>query len=76
MPFADVFFVGVLAKALYRKAVAHGMLKEDDEAEKALSEASELVPDDKAISGELAKVRQRRKEKRDQEKKAFKKMFA
>jgi peptidyl-prolyl isomerase D len=51
-------------------------LKEDGDAERDLVEASQLVPDDQAIAGELVKVRQRRKEKRDKEKKAFKKMFA
>lgn len=63
-------------KALYRRALAHIILKDDDEAEKDLIEASALVPADQAISGELSKLRLRRKEKRDKEKKAFKKMFA
>ncbi|KAG5643511.1 Peptidyl-prolyl cis-trans isomerase cyp40 [Asterophora parasitica] len=64
------------AKALYRRALARVILKDEEEAEKDLLEASKLVPEDAAISGELAKVRQRKKEKRDKEKKAFKKMFA
>jgi len=64
------------AKALYRRAVAHGILKEDEEAERDLVEASQLVPDDQAIVNELAKVRQRKKEKRDKEKKLFQKMFS
>ena len=64
------------AKALYRRALAHAILKEDDEAEADLVAASQLVPDDQAITGELSKVRQRKKEKREKEKKAFKKMFA
>jgi peptidyl-prolyl isomerase D len=64
------------AKALYRRAIAHSMLKEDDEAERDLVEASQLLPEDQAIVGELAKVRQRRKEKREKDKKSFKKMFA
>ncbi|KAK1220133.1 peptidyl-prolyl cis-trans isomerase cpr6 [Marasmius sp. AFHP31] len=64
------------AKALYRRALAHVLRKDDDEAEKDLTEASKLVPDDQAIAGELAKVKQRKKEKRDKEKKAFAKMFA
>ncbi|KAF5390723.1 hypothetical protein D9757_002586 [Collybiopsis confluens] len=63
------------AKALYRRALARVMLKEDDEAEKDLLEASKLVPEDQAIAGELARVRNRKKEKRDKEKKAYKKMF-
>ncbi|KAJ8082121.1 peptidyl-prolyl cis-trans isomerase cpr6 [Marasmius tenuissimus] len=64
------------AKALYRRALACVLRKDDDEAEKDLTEASKLVPDDQAIAGELAKVKQRKKEKRDKEKKAFAKMFA
>ncbi|ESK94789.1 peptidyl-prolyl cis-trans isomerase [Moniliophthora roreri MCA 2997] len=63
------------AKALYRRALAYTILKEDDTVEKDLIEATKLVPDDQAISGELAKVRQRKKEKRDKEKAAYKKMF-
>lgn len=64
------------AKALYRRALAQIILKEEEEAEKDLVEALALVPSDQAISAELSKVRQRKKEKRDKEKKAFKKMFA
>ncbi|EIM87190.1 uncharacterized protein STEHIDRAFT_78051 [Stereum hirsutum FP-91666 SS1] len=64
------------AKALYRKGLAHIAIKEDDEAEFVLVEASTLAKDDKAIAAELARVQRRKKEKRDKEKKAFKKMFA
>lgn len=64
------------AKALYRRALAHGVLKEDEEAEKDLVQAHDLVAQDAAIIAELDKIRTRRKEKRDKEKKAFKKMFA
>jgi len=64
------------AKALYRRALAHVVLKDENAAESDLIAASQLVPEDQAITGELAKVRQRRKEKKDKEKKAFKKMFA
>lgn len=56
--------------------MANIILQEEDDAEKDFLEASRLVPDDKAIAGELAKLRLRKKEKRDKEKKAFKKMFA
>lgn len=66
----------VTAKALYRRALARRILKEEDGAEKDLVEASHLVPDDKAIAGELAKVKQHRKEQREKEKKAFKKLFS
>lgn len=63
-------------KALYRRALAYVALKREDEAEADLTTALQVVPGDKAISDELAKVKQRKKEKRDKEKKAFKKMFA
>jgi len=65
-----------LAKALYRRALSHVILKEEDAAESDLIAANELVPEDQAITNELAKVKQRRKEKKEKEKKAFKKMFA
>ncbi|KAI0061130.1 hypothetical protein BV25DRAFT_1826989 [Artomyces pyxidatus] len=63
------------AKALYRQALAQIALKEEEEAEKDLVQALALAKDDKAISGELERLRLRKKEKRDKEKKAFKKMF-
>ncbi|KAL7284773.1 peptidyl-prolyl cis-trans isomerase Cpr7 [Trametes coccinea BRFM310] len=64
------------AKALYREALAHVILKEDEEAEEALLKAHNLVKDDKAILAELEKVRGRLREKREKEKKQFKKLFA
>ena len=64
------------AKAYYREALAHVVLKEDEEAEEALVKAHQLVKDDKAIIGELEKVRGRLREKREKEKKQFKKLFA
>lgn len=63
-------------KAHYRRALAHSALKEEDQAEADLVQASQLVSGDAAILGELEKVRRRRKEVRDKEKKAFKKFFA
>jgi peptidyl-prolyl isomerase D len=56
--------------------MAHVQLKDEEKAEQDLREASHLVPDDAAIQGELSKIAQQRKEKRDKEKKQFKKMFA
>ncbi|KAI0634595.1 peptidyl-prolyl cis-trans isomerase Cpr7 [Trametes polyzona] len=64
------------AKALYREALAHVALKEDEEAEEALVKAHALVKDDKAIIGELEKVRGRLRGKREKEKAQFKKLFA
>ncbi|KAI0649772.1 cyclophilin-like domain-containing protein [Trametes meyenii] len=64
------------AKALYREALAHVALNEDEEAEEALLKANALVKEDKAIVGELEKVRGRLRGKREKEKKQFKKLFA
>ncbi|KAJ7243595.1 peptidyl-prolyl cis-trans isomerase [Mycena haematopus] len=65
------------AKALYRRALARSILKEDEEViEKDLQDALAIVPDDAAIAGELARIRKRNKERREKEKKQFKKMFA
>ncbi|KAI0340271.1 peptidyl-prolyl cis-trans isomerase [Trametopsis cervina] len=64
------------AKALYRRALAYSATKDEDAAEKDLVRAHELVKEDAAITTELEKLRQRKKEKRDKEKKAFKKLFA
>ena len=64
------------AKAYYREALAHVILKEDEEAEEALVKAHNLVKDDKAILHELEQVRGRLRAKREKEKKAFKKLFA
>lgn len=61
---------------MYRRALAYVMLKQEAEAEADLIEAIQVMPGDNAIVDELAKVKLRRKEKRDKEKKAFKKMFA
>jgi len=56
--------------------LAYVQRKDEENAERDLLEAGHLVPDDAAIQSELAKIRQQRKEKRDKEKKQFKKMFA
>ncbi|KAJ3563775.1 hypothetical protein NP233_g8728 [Leucocoprinus birnbaumii] len=64
------------AKALYRRAMAHGIMKSEDDQQKDLIEASKLVPEDKLISGELAKITQRKAEMREKEKKAYKKFFS
>jgi peptidyl-prolyl isomerase D len=65
-----------VGKALYRRAIAHGGLKEDDEAQSDLTQASQLVKGDTAILGELEKVKQRKRAAREKEKKAFKGLFA
>lgn len=64
------------AKALYRRALAHGIMKSEEDQEKDLVEANKLVPEDVLISGELQKVRQRKAELREKEKKVYKKLFS
>jgi peptidyl-prolyl isomerase D len=64
------------AKALYRRSLGHTSLNDESSAERDLTEASKLVPEDKAIATELARVKAAKKEKRDKEKKAYAKMFA
>lgn len=51
-------------------------MKDEDAAENDLIMAQQLVPTDGTIENELAKVRQGKKEQREREKKAYKKMFA
>ncbi|CAK5284255.1 unnamed protein product [Mycena citricolor] len=63
------------AKALYRRALARVIFKDEEQAEEDLVAALSHVPDDAAISNELANIRKHKKEKRDKEKKAYKKMF-
>lgn len=65
----------VLAKGLYRRALAHIALKKEAEAESDLVEATKLV-NDQAISSELEKVRATIKANKEREKAKFKKMFA
>ncbi|XP_006455162.1 hypothetical protein AGABI2DRAFT_194815 [Agaricus bisporus var. bisporus H97] len=64
------------AKALYRRGMAHGILKNEDQQLEDLISASKLVPEDALISGELAKISQRKKEHREREKKAYAKLFS
>ena len=55
--------------------MARAIKKDDDDAERDLTEATNLVPSDQTIKAELAKVQQRRKATREKQKQAFKKMF-
>lgn len=66
----------LLAKALYRRALGHSGMKDDDAAQADLIQASQLVKGDAAILAELEKVKQRKKTQREKEKKAFKGLFA
>lgn len=65
-----------LAKALYRRAMAHGIMKNEDKQQEDLIAASKLVPEDTLISGEIAKITQRKREHREREKKAYAKLFS
>jgi len=51
-------------------------MKSGDDQEEDLAEANKLVPEDALIKEELGKVRKRKAELRQKEKKAFKKMFS
>ncbi|KAF8336448.1 peptidyl-prolyl cis-trans isomerase [Cantharellus anzutake] len=63
-------------KALYRRALAQSAIDEDEQAEKDLNEASKLVPSDEAIRKELEKIKARKQEKREKQKKAFRGLFS
>jgi peptidyl-prolyl isomerase D len=65
------------AKAYYRRGQAYTLTKQDDEAEKDLSQADSLFGGkDSNLRGDLEKIRLRKKEKREKEKKAFRGLFA
>ena len=65
------------AKALYRRGLAYAASKQDEEAEVDLIEADKLLGGtDATLKAELEKVRTRKKEKREKEKKAFRGLFA
>lgn len=56
--------------------MAHGIMKNEDSQEADLVAAGKLVPEDTLIAGELVKITQRKKELREREKKAYKKLFS
>ena len=65
------------AKALYRRGQAFATGKQEEDAEKDLAAADTLLGGkDAALRAELEKVRARRKEKREKEKKAYRGLFA
>ncbi|GAA5900615.1 hypothetical protein JCM6882_000922 [Rhodosporidiobolus microsporus] len=67
---------GEKAKALYRRALARGALKEEKEAIADLEEALKFQPEDAAIKKELAATKQRVEERKKKARAAFGKMFA
>lgn len=65
------------AKALYRRGLAYVIIKQDEEAEADLVQADKLLGGkDAALKAELDRVRIRRKEKREKEKKSYRGLFA
>ncbi|TVY35807.1 41 kDa peptidyl-prolyl cis-trans isomerase [Lachnellula occidentalis] len=64
------------AKALFRRATANIGLKDDDSAQADLEVAAALVPQDKAIQQELAKVKKAAADRAKKEKAAYSKFFS
>lgn len=65
-----------LGKAYYRRALAHGAKKSDDEALHDLEEALKLVPNDAGVKKEHAAVKKRQLDFKKKEKAAYSKFFA
>lgn len=63
-------------KALYRRAQAHVAMKDFDEATKDLNSALKIAPEDKAIKGELARVKKLITEKKQRDQKMYSKLFS
>jgi peptidyl-prolyl isomerase D len=64
------------AKALYRRAIAHIGLKDDDAALADLEEANKLVPNDPAVVKELNDVKKKSADRAKKEKAAYSKFFS
>ncbi|GAM85805.1 hypothetical protein ANO11243_038130 [Dothideomycetidae sp. 11243] len=64
------------AKALYRRALARGGLRNEDDAIKDLEEAQKLAPKDAAIANELAATKKKQAERAKKEKAAYSKFFS
>ncbi|KAM9331347.1 peptidyl-prolyl cis-trans isomerase D [Gastrophryne carolinensis] len=63
-------------KALYRRAQGWQGLKDYEQALEDLKTAHELAPEDKAVSNEILRVKQKIKEQKEKEKAVYAKMFA
>lgn len=63
------------AKALFRQGQAHVALNDIDAAVESFKKALELEPNDGAIKKEFAAAKKRIADRRDQERKAYSKMF-
>ncbi|KAK0537438.1 peptidyl-prolyl cis-trans isomerase cpr6 [Tilletia horrida] len=68
-------FAVELAKAHFRRALAKSMLKDDEGADKDLTDALKYAPEDAAIKKEKAAVHARREKKKAAQRKAYSKMF-
>lgn len=62
-------------KAYYRKAQAYTSMKDYDEAKTVLQEALKIAPNDKAIQGEMVRLKRLVKEQNDKEKQMYANMF-
>ncbi|KAK1922649.1 cyclophilin-like domain-containing protein [Papiliotrema laurentii] len=62
-------------KALYRRALGNVALKNEEDAEKDLKKAAELVPGDAGIVKALRDVEAKQKARREKERQAYSKMF-
>ncbi|XP_057314456.1 peptidyl-prolyl cis-trans isomerase D-like [Hydractinia symbiolongicarpus] len=62
-------------KAYYRKAQAYISMKDYDEAKTVLQDALKIAPNDKAIQGEMVRLKRLVKEKNDKEKQMYANMF-
>ncbi|KAA0031281.1 hypothetical protein IC582_000038 [Cucumis melo] len=62
-------------KALFRQGQAHMALNDIDSAVESFKKASDLEPNDAAIKKELAAARKKIADRRNQERKAYSKMF-
>ena len=65
-----------MAKAYYRRGIAHLRLKDEEAALQDLEEANKLQPDDSAIVAELRTVKTRAANRAAKEKAAYKKFFS
>jgi peptidyl-prolyl isomerase D len=63
------------AKAHYRRGLAYLSTGYEEKAEVDLASAAQLAPNDANIAAELNKIRQAKKDLKEKEKKAYKKLF-
>ncbi|ANB14315.1 peptidylprolyl isomerase CPR6 [Sugiyamaella lignohabitans] len=64
------------AKALYRRAIAYSQCRNEEKALVDLQSAASLVPNDKAVAAELAKVQSKINKRVESEKAVYSKFFS